>query len=210
MILAFSKGSSPPIRIDPAVGRAADGQLFSTSGLRLRPRQQLLCAVDTTTWDAMRPAEAFPDSFDVLSGLGGERGLARFVARSGTFAYPDTWPERSSGLRMILITPAIFKRGWLPGWLDPSDYSGVIPGTGVQVRLRSGIVDRWRPVSGWDLQHRRPKPMRRMVPAGSVYFFEVLDWGRNGWKDLWFRSVADDPQDQRDGFGVIVCGAWHY
>ncbi|MBX5436871.1 MAG: CRISPR-associated protein Cmr3 [Alicyclobacillaceae bacterium] len=191
------------VSLNRETGRAADGQLFSTSGIRLAPGQCLLCRVED-----MDGAWLGDWVCDGVSGLGGERGIARFRAAGALTLSPQVWPARSSGLRMVLVTPGIFRRGWLPGWLDEQRSEGVIPGTDVRVRLVSAVVDRWRSVSGWDLLRRRPKPMRKTVPAGGVYFFEVLDWGSSTWADLWLNPVADDEQDRRDGFGVTVCGVW--
>ena len=64
-------------------------------------------------------------------------------------------------------------------------------------------------VSGWSYDRRRPghKPMRRAVPAGSVYFFRVVSGEINA-SDLHLESVCDDRQDICDGFGMILTGRW--
>ncbi|MBX6354098.1 MAG: type III-B CRISPR module-associated protein Cmr3 [Thermoflavifilum sp.] len=192
------------VRIDKH-GRATDGQLFTTSGLRLKPGQTVACLVqdDDGAWDV--------DAFKAgLSGFGGERGGAYFTpVTTPPRVHPGAWPRPSKGLRMVLVTPAIFRAGWLPGWLDETSRIGRIPGTDIQVQLVSAVLDRWRPVSGWDIRERRPKPMYKTVPAGSVYFFEVLDWGTSSWGDLWLRPVSDDEQHCRDGYGVAVFGVWN-
>lgn len=86
---------------------------------------------------------------------------------------------------------------------------GEVPGSGLSVRLVSAVVGRWKPLSGWSYEKGRngPKALRRMVPAGSVYFFEVLKGGE-GIADLWLHSVCDCVQDGRDGFGLALWGFW--
>jgi CRISPR-associated protein Cmr3 len=72
------------------------------------------------------------------------------------------------------------------------------------------------PVSGWDLKERRPKQIRYAVPAGSVYFFDVLDGpiSRAAAESLWLRPIGDDldgeeaGQNDRDGYGLAVPGTW--
>jgi len=109
----------------------------------------------------------------------------------------------------VLATPGIFSRGWRPGWLDDS-FCGQIPGTGLKVRLLGACVEQWRPISGWGLEKGSagPKPVRRMVPAGSVYFFEVLHGTASCLPDVWLKSVCDEMQDRKDGFGLALWGIW--
>ena len=101
-------------------------------------------------------------------------------------------------LRVVLTTPAIFK-------------DGAVPATIRGARVVAACVGRPEVISGWDFSKSNggaPKATRRMAPAGSVYWVE-LDAGqnRNAWiGDAWMKSVSDDAQDQRDGFGVAVVG----
>jgi CRISPR-associated protein Cmr3 len=81
-----------------------------------------------------------------------------------------------------------------------------------QLKLVGAVVGRWQPISGWSLEagKRGIKPLRRLAPAGSTFFFEVLD-GSNpaDWASAhWLSSVCDDAQDRRDGFGLAAWGAW--
>jgi CRISPR-associated protein Cmr3 len=122
-------------------------------------------------------------------------------------------------VRLILATPAVFSQGWLPGWLEfnggsieSTSENDVMP-PGVKLKLVSACFDRWRPISGWSLEkdHRGPKKIRRLVPSGSVYFFDVLKGDASDLaKNLWLRSVCDDKQDRRDGFGLALWGIWDY
>ena len=61
-------------------------------------------------------------------------------------------------------------------------------------------------------RHRgRPKPTRRLAPAGSVYFLELTgaDDAIGRFVDaVWLQAISDDEQDQRDGFGLALLGAW--
>ena len=110
-------------------------------------------------------------------------------------------------VRMVLATPAVFKDGWKPGWLT-TGLEGDL--SGVKLKLVGASNGRWKAVSGWSLAPPRgPKPIRRMVPAGSVYFFEVEKPGDAApLADLWLQSVSDDQQERRDGFGLALWGTW--
>lgn len=148
--------------------------------------------------------------------LGGEKRLASVEVVEGShwFACPANLHNalRSANrVRMLLATPAVFRDGWKPSWLG-ADLAGSPP-SAPQLRLRlvAAAVPRREAVSGWDYRegHRGPKPVRWLAPAGSVYFFEVLDGDPTVLaKEAWLQSVCDEEQDQRDGFGLALWGIW--
>lgn len=143
--------------------------------------------------------------------LGGEGRVCSLVAKDQVWpVMPDMILQKlktAGWIRMVLVTPAIFARGWQPGWLDDS-LQGSPPGfPGVKLRLKSFACSRWQPVSGWDLQKKKPRAVRRMVPAGSVYWFQV-EGGSETLEKLWLRPVSDDEQDRLDGFGLAAIGIW--
>lgn len=175
----------------------------------------------------------FPESGnEVIHPLGGERRIAGWKEDGGLSKHwkcPDKIRESLQALknteekciRMILASPALFDDGWKPGWLQlPKDkiknstiyYEGSPPGApdSLQLRLIGAIMDRWKPVSGWSLEEGKTgaKPVRRMVPAGSVYFFQVIKGNPGDLANLWLESVSDQAQDQRDGFGLSLWGIY--
>jgi len=158
--------------------------------------------------------EHFKD-FDIWHPLGGERRMVHWQkADSDLWQCPDAIRDAlktATKVRMVLATPAIFKDGWRPGWLT-NGLEGEL--SGIKLKLVGVSNGRWKAVSGWSLadtkdQPRGPKPIRRMVPAGSVYFFEVAKPGDAApLADLWLQSVSDDKKEQRDGFGLAIWGTW--
>jgi CRISPR-associated protein Cmr3 len=222
--LAETEGLSGPVKdervhvgIDPRTGASQDALLFSTTGLDFRVKKegkilQLAVAVETTPPGNY---EKYLSGLSSLHPLGGERRLAKWDEDGGENIaigwVPPKKPENVSRLRMILATPAIFAGGWRPGWISVADLTGAIPGVNVRVRLVSAVTERWVPISGWSYEAKKRgiKPLRRMVPAGSVYFFETdkgIDF--SDLENLWLRSVCDDEQDQKDGFGAALWGVW--
>jgi CRISPR-associated protein Cmr3 len=69
-------------------------------------------------------------------------------------------------------------------------------------------VERWQAVSGWDMVARKPKAIRRVTPAGSVYWFEIVKATEDWAKKLWLTPISDSEQDRRDGFGLVLPGIW--
>ena len=205
-------GWSPPagelrthVAIDPATRAAAEGQLFQTQGLALG---------DTPVGAGVRLLAEFaaPLGPDLVH-LGGERRLAALAPHAGVWpSPPDGWwqaIQAAGGLSLTLITPALFGAGYRPGWLD-ADLQGSPPGCPeLRLRLRAAAVGRWQPHSGWDLATQQPRATRKLIPAGAVYWCEILaGLTPAALEPLWLASLCDDPQDGRDGFGLALPAAW--
>lgn len=217
------------VQLDPDAGAAADGKLFTTAALPLnylarnaaRPGAAqadryaavtLIGRVRGNGWCAEEVAK-----LDTLHPLGGERRIVHWKAAAAASSWDCPRDVRqalssASRIRMVLATPAVFGEGWKPAWLDES-LVGTPPGAKVTLRLRGVSIERWRAVSGWSLaslpnQRRGPKPVKRIVPAGGVYFFEVIDGSTSELIDRWLEPVSDDEQDRRDGFGLALWGIW--
>ena len=125
---------------------------------------------------------------------------------------PDGWLERlrhAGGLCLTLLTPGVFSAGYRPGWLDDGLTGSPPEAPGLTLRLRAAAVARWQPHSGWDLARGRPRPARKLAPAGATYWFEVLGaCDADNAAALWLASVCDEPQDRRDGFGLALPAPW--
>lgn len=232
---AFPEDVRVGVKIDGATGTAEDGALFTTVGLDLFQKSLKRSIV-------LYSQVEFPDGVEIggsfLSSLGGKKRLAGWEVsdvETNSFAPPDELKQKvkeTGRVRMVLATPAIFKKGYYPGWLEEKDDYGFLMGNppscvDVKLKLVSMAIDRWIPVSGWDLAKKGPKAVRRLVPAGGVYFFEIVanEEERDKkvdelFKNAWFKSVCDDKQDRRDGldeeqdrrdgFGVALWGVWDY
>lgn len=203
------------VEINPMSSTAEEGRLFSTTGLVF---PDLNGEGLSSLGIALKLRGQIPqiqelESNGLFHPIGGERRLSHIRAtKQDLWKTPANAREKLSackGLRMYLASPALFNKGWLPDWLDSSTLEGCLPGTNLNVRLRSACLTRWQAVSGWSLKDRGPKPLRRMVPAGSIYFFECLSGDSSQLADHWFQSVSDIEQDRRDGFGTALWGTWN-
>lgn len=217
------------VQLDPVAGVAEDGNLFTTVALPLSHLERHSASCDATCaeryaaitlagrvrgegWCAEEVA-----SLDSLHPLGGERRLVHWKATEAVSSWgcPEEVREAlssASKIRMVLATPAVFGDGWKPAWLDES-LVGAPPRVNVTLKLVGVSIERWCAVSGWSLaslpnQPRGPKPVKRIVPAGGVYFFEIIDGSASELANRWLEAVSDDAQDRRDGFGLAVWGVW--
>ncbi|HLJ54443.1 MAG TPA: type III-B CRISPR module-associated protein Cmr3 [Chthonomonadaceae bacterium] len=210
-------------------GTTEEGRLFSTS----------MVGFEHHAWPDDGPADSA--EFVLLCRVAGAEDAAA-LRGPGTLGgenrcavvepEPDSlWPDCPSPLaealrgakrvRMILATPAIFERGWIPKWLDNTTKTGPPPGLEGRLALKlvAAAVPRRVAVSGWDYTTNRPKPVRWCAPAGSTYFFEVEsgDPGLLG-GEAWLAPVSDDEcektpgrtldKNRSDGFGLALWGIW--
>jgi CRISPR-associated protein Cmr3 len=211
------------VSIRPDTLVAEEEMFFETIGLDLNIRKDPEGIRMAARVSADNEFGRLLPEIDRFAPTGGKRRLSHWktvVNRHEGWRCPDEIREalgQSKNVRMVLATPALFSGGWLPGWIKDTGASleGIPPGAapGLRLRLISACTDRWKPLSGFSLEKgsRGFKELRRLVPAGSVYFFEVLSDGNAGSiADLWLQSVSDVDQDQRDGFGLALWGIWDY
>lgn len=213
-LASLSQDKRTHVRIDAQSGASEDSLLFMTVGLdfsRKGPETSLSIAARV---DSDQTFGEYLAQLDTFHPFGGERRLLHWgQGNAAAWAPPQEVRRTMQGkqnIRLILATPAVFTHGWKPGWLD-DELRGSPPGTTVTVRLVSACINRWKPLSGWSLEKNQvgPKPLRRMVPAGSTFFFIVESGDATELFDqLWLHSVCDVEQDRRDGFGLALWGVW--
>lgn len=135
--------------------------------------------------------------------LGGER---RFATYSDAPKYKDQFSNTSKkgNLKIVLQTPAYFHDGWRPEAKEqePVDWSQWL---GKNAKLVSIAATSPTIISGWDIVLKRPKPLYRYMPVGSVYYFEDADWQGKPFTE--FPTTLDAGAM---GFGTITVGTWNY
>lgn len=108
--------------------------------------------------------------------------------------------------KLILLTPALFNSGWLPDWINKETGKGQI--SGLELQLISAAIGKPVPIGGFDLVKGIPKEMKKAVPGGSVYSFEL----RNGeaaeevFNSFWLKSISSEKQ--QEGFGITIIGGY--
>lgn len=196
------------VSIDPNTDAAIDGALFETTGLefthtdkqQLQTAQRLALAVIVDN-------EKQPQAG--LAGFGGERRIVSWQKSESDFL--ECPPEladqivKDMACRVLLLTPAYFNNGYRPSQIEQ-------PQEGVKPELKAIAIQRPQVVSGWDFVSKGPKPTRRLAPAGTVLFLSLTDNDpvaiRKWIENTWMHCISDNPQDNRDGFGLAVLGTW--
>lgn len=242
LMKAFDKEERTHISVDPETYSVKEGELFSTESLVFPDDLKLEAWIE----DSGAPISTELGDISELHTLGGKRRLVHLheveprdqVGDGSSFwSCPPRVSEKLKNakyIRMVLATPAYFRKGWIPGWLDENlvskdrgqfqenGNSKYLWETKIKLQLRWACIPRWQPVSGWaydlrtkgDQKLSQERMVRRMVPAGSVYFFEVVEGDPAELaQELWLESVSDrnrraEAHDREDGFGLALWGSW--
>ena len=155
-----------------------------------------------------------PDNIEIVVSFSGleleEKGLIKLGGEGKAVSYQRieenhelSFPEIENEFVMYLSTPAIFDNGWLPSFLDTETLQGEIV-SGLKVKLVSALVKRPDLIGGYDMKNNRAKPMLKAVPAGSAYFFDILEGNADLLKHIQGKSVSDVKSEE--GFGIVYFG----
>jgi len=110
--------------------------------------------------------------------------------------------------KLYLATPAIFKKGWIPDWINETTFEGNYEE--IKLKLVSCSIGKYNLIGGWDLANKRPKPMYKAVPPGSVYYFKILDdTPAEKIKEVFhLKNISDMNSDinLEEGFGLSFVG----
>lgn len=142
--------------------------------------------------------------------LGGDHRSAFFSRVSWTDMEKEQIKKliAANGLfKIVFISPAIFTGGWLPGSIDIKTMEGQI--NGIDVRMIGACVGKPVGIGGFDIAKKNPKIMKRAVPSGSVYLFELK--GNNIeelFNNIWLKSLSDERINE--GFGISLIGGIDY
>lgn len=195
------------VSIDASTQTALSGALFQTSGMEFIKRnkneplsqvKQLALAIETSaTFD------------DGVASLGGERRVVYLESSQGSLPSCDeeikTQIMKDKHCRLMLVTPAYFEKSYLPEHLKQT----------YNLEIEAVALPRYQTISGWDYaipNGGAPKPTRRLVPAGSVYFVKFNDGAdiASFVDKFWLKhSICEEnSQEARDGFGIALIGTW--
>ena len=128
--------------------------------------------------------------------IGGE-GKGAFYQELNTFKLIDDYEIKEKYFKIYFLTPAVFKNGWYPDFLDDK-LEGYM--NGFKVKLVASSIGKAKYIGGWDIKENRPKSMFKAIPEGSIFFFEILDG------EFEKKEALVDKSYDKIGYGkYIVC-----
>lgn len=125
--------------------------------------------------------------------------------------------------RLCFITPCIFQKGWIPHWLDENTLEGKVPNTNLRLKLVTAAIGKPTLLGGFNMKAKNgkgfPKPMYKMIPEGSVYYFKILEGSyKEVIETFHFKSVSEksiskeanstNDNTSKKGFGITLIGIW--
>jgi len=142
------------------------------------------------------------EEFGIL-GIGAESKLAAYSILDDAIHKLD-WNintldiSDSKEFKICLTTPAIFGNGYYP---DKSFFDKA----GVKVELLTCVVGNPINVGGFDMRKREPKLMQRAVPAGSTYYYRLIDGNLEDLEEAIKEYTLSDYRGN-EGFGIAFIG----
>lgn len=180
------------IALNSVTGTSDESALYRVDMLRLNDDVQLVVDFEGLEFS------------ETIFKLGGEGKYAMAKIVENIPQIPI--PKIENKFLIYFATPVIFKQGWLPGWIDKDDFSGIVPNTNLKVKLKTVANGKPNFIGGFDLAEKSPKPMFRAVPAGSVYFFEIVAGDAGELKKIHTSSISEVYPEQ--GFGICYVGIY--
>ena len=204
------------IALDASRGAAADGALFTSENVVFVKREHSgggECALASTAgFLAEVTGATLPDG--ALLRFGGDGHAATATCVEVDVPEVDYGAIAQAGrCRLILTTPGLFERGWLPTGVVGADKEDLrFKLHGVEGRLVCAAVPRAETISGFDVAAQRPKPAQRVAPAGSVYWLDdlqgsVADLRNLAARGLWSVPV-ENPVRRAEGFNRVALGLY--
>ncbi|MDE0630576.1 MAG: type III-B CRISPR module-associated protein Cmr3 [Caldilineaceae bacterium] len=205
------------IEREPKIGIARSRETLSSE-------EQMLYRIEMSRFKNSDGSYGFVVDYECSESLP-HRGLLKLGGEGKSFVYQNivvdmsllfnhldavkTAIQSTGRFKLYFATPAIFKHGWLPSWLSDYTLPGAYPpenAAPISLKLITAAVGKPVPVGGWDMAKGEAKPTLRAVPAGSVYYFELLD--RDRIDDLinafHYQNISDERADE--GFGLALLG----
>lgn len=185
---------------DVHAGSVQEGMLYQTR--HVRPREDVAIGM------SIRGLRQGVVPGCGISRLGAEGRLGAWTCDRHT--HHPIQSRISARLLLVLLTPALFLRGWVPDGLESittANGEQVWEGqlAGVPLRLVCAVIGKAQREGGWDMVHAAPRAVENLVPAGSCYFFECLDDAANL---IGLLAGLQIGQDTQWGRGEVAVGTW--
>ncbi len=172
-----------------------EGMLYRVNMIRLNENVSIGVEIDG--------ANEFPENGVIQ--LGGEgKGVFFEKIEDPLKELKDIEFKFKNGIfKLYLATPAIFEKGWIPKWID-ENFEG--EKDGVKVKLIACAIERHVPIGGWDLAKNKEKPLRKAIPAGSVYYFQIKGNSTPEKIKEVFHLKSISEFNSEEGFGLSILG----
>jgi CRISPR-associated protein Cmr3 len=209
---------------EPRLGIARDnqtasvlkGKLYQTEHLRFKAD----LALSLTLTLPAELAEVLKDSIEQqpIQRFGGEGRMAALSVHHDCPDHRIKPGKTHRGLVLLLQSDVALESSFLPGFkvafesqengTSSQYWQGEL--AGISLRLISAAIPKVVRKGGWDLQKRRPRAMRSLIPAGSCWLVELADASpealNHAITTLNGITLGDNTLN---GQGTLICGLWN-
>lgn len=198
-----SRRQSVGIGMDAGLRRVEKGQLYTAERIELRD--------GVGYWARIHNPQACQIDSSLLR-LGGDGHAAHLSNINVALPQvPVAQIKKQGRFALVLTSPALFENGSTPAIIGSE---GLWQEKDFSARLVCHLAGRPEIISGWDLQRGRPKPARRFVPAGSVYWFDNFNGNPQALLDCfskgnWYEPLAETEHRLTEGFNQVQLVAWN-
>lgn len=172
---------------DKQLNAASDGMLYRVGMRRLQDKKgnQLLFNVEYDGLsDEMQHILKKQSSGFAKLGAEGKAASTNIHTDAPTTLNLPSFSDKDRLFKVVTATPTIFnhtggkealndKNAWIPDFIDRDTLEGQFQG--IRVSLLTAAIGKPLSIGGFDMLEGKPKPMVKAVPAGSIYFFKILD-----------------------------------
>ncbi|MEM8524996.1 MAG: type III-B CRISPR module-associated protein Cmr3 [Bacteroidota bacterium] len=126
--------------------------------------------------------------------IGAENKLAVYSDLSESIAPKIDLDLDRNEFKIYLATPAFFEQGYYP--------SKIFEDHNIEAELLSCVVGKYINVGGFDMVKRAPKEMRKAVPAGSVYHYQLTGDLKPFFEYIKENGISEFGAKKGEGFGI--------
>lgn len=191
------------IQKNAETGSSAEGMLYRVELLRLK--EDVGFYVDIIL-PHLNDKTSFP-----LKGLINIGGEGKSMAYSTAEQALNIRMPKLEGTRfkVVVCSPACFEQGWLPGGINNRTLEGTWRGQ--RVKILAAAMERSTYLGGFAMKTKHqaggPKPMRRALPAGTVYYIELLEGTIEAAAAAFHGQCISEFGLDKEGFGLAFVGA---
>ena len=132
--------------------------------------------------------------------LGGENKAVAYRQPGKKVRLPVKKPKiNGKQFKLYLATPAVFEKFWIP---DLDKYGK----QGIKLKLLTAVIGKPLFIGGFDMKGKQPKSMRKAVPAGSVYYFEIENGDMQRATDIFHGQSVSELKTANEGIGISYVG----
>jgi CRISPR-associated protein Cmr3 len=204
------------VGIDPVTYAGEEGKLFSLEHIRVYPGVSFRCEWNMYLGnDGNEPIDLINAGKIKIINLGGEKRPAKVRVVSPSIFNWSSGPTKSeleactkdgkTFFRIYFATPAYFNGGWEP--IQGNKHVLKTEGLEVPVELLAAAVGKPFFLGGYDIAAQKERPIRKFVPAGSVFYFQGKAEHLNDIIKLHTSTIGDNEFLRNQGFGLAFTGA---